>query len=73
MKTPTTVLEISESTPGTEIAAETSATMAASSIVFRHIDCPYAHRHLNKAKLVCIYILLNLYMPFSLNGCIFAV
>ncbi|XVE97770.1 hypothetical protein REPUB_Repub03eG0047500 [Reevesia pubescens] len=52
MKTPRTVLQINESTPGTEIAAETSAAMAASSIVFRHIDRPYARHLLNKAKLL---------------------
>ncbi|XWS70174.1 hypothetical protein CRYUN_Cryun03dG0026100 [Craigia yunnanensis] len=52
MKTPRTVLQINETTPGTEIAAETSAAMAAASIVFRHIDRPYARRLLNKAKLL---------------------
>ncbi|KAA3468249.1 endoglucanase 16-like [Gossypium australe] len=34
MKTPRTVLQINETEPGTEIAAETSAAMAASSILF---------------------------------------
>jgi endoglucanase len=52
MQTPRTVLKIDENTPGTEIAAETSAAMAASSIVFRGIDHPYSRRLLNKAKLV---------------------
>lgn len=52
MKTPRSVLQIDQSNPGTEIAAETSAAMAASSIVFRHFDRPYAHQLLNKAKLV---------------------
>ncbi|KAB2019388.1 hypothetical protein ES319_D08G295600v1 [Gossypium barbadense] len=50
MKTPRTVLQINETEPGTEIAAETSAAMAASSIVFRYVDPPYARRLLNKAK-----------------------
>ncbi|MBA0647255.1 hypothetical protein Goklo_015159, partial [Gossypium klotzschianum] len=50
MKTPRTVLQINETVPGTEIAAETSAAMAASSIVFRYVDPPYARRLLNKAK-----------------------
>lgn len=35
MKTPRSVLQIDQNNPGTEIAAETSAAMAASSIVFR--------------------------------------
>ncbi|GMI88529.1 glycosyl hydrolase 9A4 [Hibiscus trionum] len=50
MTTPRTVLQINETTPGTEIAAETSAAMAASSIVFRSFDKHYARRLLNKAK-----------------------
>jgi hypothetical protein len=52
MQTPRTVLRIDENTPGTEIAAETAAAMAASSIVFRGTDHPYSRRLLNKAKLV---------------------
>jgi endoglucanase len=54
MQTPRTVLKIDENTPGTEIAAETAAAMAASSIVFRSTDRIYARRLLNKAKLVRI-------------------
>ena len=54
MKTPRTVLKIDENTPGTEIAAETAAAMAASSIVFREKDRVYSRRLLNKAKLVRI-------------------
>ena len=52
MNTPRTVLQIDSNTPGTEIAAETAAAMAASSIVFREIDRPYSRSLLNKAKLV---------------------
>ncbi|PSS19326.1 Endoglucanase [Actinidia chinensis var. chinensis] len=52
MKTPRTVLQIDQNNPGTEIAAETSAAMAASSIVFRHVDRTYARHLLNKAKLL---------------------
>ncbi|KAK8602406.1 hypothetical protein V6N13_057963 [Hibiscus sabdariffa] len=50
MKGPRRVLQINKDTPGTEIAGETSAAMAASSIVFRHIDASYARHLLNKAK-----------------------
>ncbi|CAL5419492.1 unnamed protein product [Camellia sinensis] len=46
------VLEIDEKKPGTEIAAETSAAMAASSIVFRNFNKTYATHLLNKAKLL---------------------
>ncbi|KAF8393624.1 hypothetical protein HHK36_021869 [Tetracentron sinense] len=52
MNTPRTVLKIDENNPGTEIAAETAAAMAASSIVFRSFDHAYARRLLNKAKLL---------------------
>ena len=52
MKTKRSVKLIDGNTPGSEIAAETAAAMASSSIVFRHIDRKYARRLLNKAKLV---------------------
>ncbi|KAK4274534.1 hypothetical protein QN277_017739 [Acacia crassicarpa] len=52
MKTKRTVLHIGDGTPGTEIAAETAAAFASSSIVFRSVDRAYARRLLNKAKLM---------------------
>ncbi|KAM5566176.1 endoglucanase 16-like [Rosa sericea] len=52
MRTPRTVYRIDENTPGSEIAGETSAAMAAASIAFRSIDQVYARRLLNKAKLL---------------------
>ncbi|KAJ8635972.1 hypothetical protein MRB53_010239 [Persea americana] len=52
MQTPRTVQRIDESTPGTEVAAETSAALAASSIVFRSENRTYSRRLLNKAKLL---------------------
>ncbi|XP_031278486.1 endoglucanase 16-like [Pistacia vera] len=52
MNTPRNVLMIDSNTPGAEIAAETSAAMAASSIVFRTVDRHYSRRLLNKAKLL---------------------
>lgn len=52
MKTPRNVLQIDKNAPGTEIAAETSAALAAASIVFRGVDHTYARRLLNKAKTV---------------------
>ncbi|KAI4316461.1 hypothetical protein L6164_024439 [Bauhinia variegata] len=50
MKTKRSVLKIDSNSPGTEIAAETSAAMASSAIVFRRIDRLYSRRLLNKAK-----------------------
>ncbi|OIT02549.1 endoglucanase 16 [Nicotiana attenuata] len=52
MKTPTTVLMIDQSNPGTEVAAETSAAMAAASVVFRGTNRTYARQLINKAKLL---------------------
>uniref|UniRef100_A0A5B7BKP5 Endoglucanase n=1 Tax=Davidia involucrata TaxID=16924 RepID=A0A5B7BKP5_DAVIN len=52
MQTPRSVLKIDQSTPGTEIAAETSAAMAAASIALVHLDRAYARHLLNKAKLL---------------------
>ncbi|RHN82464.1 putative cellulase [Medicago truncatula] len=50
MKTKRTYKLIDSNTPGFKIAAETSAVMATSSIVFRHVDRKYARHLLNKAK-----------------------
>ncbi|KAL3500863.1 hypothetical protein ACH5RR_039956 [Cinchona calisaya] len=50
MKTPRSVLQIDQNDPGTEIAAETSAALAAASVVFRRSDHAYSRRLLNKAK-----------------------
>ncbi|KOM42110.1 hypothetical protein LR48_Vigan04g230800 [Vigna angularis] len=50
MKTPRTVKKIGEGTAGSEIAAETAAAMAASSIVFRPKNRKYARSLLNRAK-----------------------
>ncbi|KAE8689159.1 Endoglucanase 19 [Hibiscus syriacus] len=52
MKGPMPVLQINSDNPGTEIAGETSAAMAAASMVFRRIDAPYARHLLSKAKLL---------------------
>lgn len=54
MDTPRTVLKIDQSTPGTEIAAETAAALASSSIVFRDLDRAYAGVLLTRAKAVHI-------------------
>ena len=51
MNTPRTLYQIDDKTPGTEIAAETAAALAASAIVFRN-EKDYSRRLLNKAKLV---------------------
>ncbi|KAJ0780447.1 putative cellulase [Helianthus annuus] len=52
MKTPRTVLEINQNRPGTEVAAETAAALAASSIVFRKVDHAYAETLVSRAKML---------------------
>ena len=53
MDTPRTLYKIDKDTPGTEIAAETAAALAASSIVFRGTDPHYSHLLLQRSKSVC--------------------
>lgn len=50
MDTPRTLYKIDQYNPGTEIAAETAAALAASSIVFVAIDNPYSQSLLDRAK-----------------------
>lgn len=42
MDTPRNVLKIDRNTPGSEVAAETAAALAAASLVFRRTDPTYA-------------------------------
>ncbi|XP_068646728.1 endoglucanase 23-like [Aristolochia californica] len=49
MDTPRTVYTVDENNPGSEIAGETAAALAASSMVFRSRDPPYAQRLLETA------------------------
>lgn len=42
MDTPRTVVKIDQNTPGTEVAAETAAALAAASLVFRKCDPNYS-------------------------------
>ncbi|XP_010264394.1 PREDICTED: endoglucanase 8-like [Nelumbo nucifera] len=50
MDTPRTVYSITKHRPGSEVAGETAAALAASSIVFRSSDPSYSLRLLNRAK-----------------------
>lgn len=52
MESPRTLYRIDENTPGTEIAAETAAAMAASSLVFASHNRTYSNGLLNRAKWV---------------------
>jgi endoglucanase len=49
MDTPRTVYKVDSSTPGSDVAAETAAALAASSLVFRKADRAYASRLLGRA------------------------
>lgn len=59
MKSARPVLELNEKKPGTEIAAETAAALAASAIVFRGVDQPYSQKLLNGAKKVFFFKFFN--------------
>ncbi|KAJ1283517.1 hypothetical protein BS78_03G134100 [Paspalum vaginatum] len=52
MDTPRTVYKVDPGTPGSDVAAETAAALAAASLVFRKSDPAYAGRLLARAKRV---------------------
>ncbi|KAI5056587.1 hypothetical protein GOP47_0028405 [Adiantum capillus-veneris] len=52
MKTPRTAFQINASNPGTEVAAETAAALAAASLVFKHVDDDYSAVLLTRATMV---------------------
>lgn len=52
MDTPRTVYSVSASNPGSDVAAETAAALAASSMVFRKVDPKYSRLLLATAKKV---------------------
>ncbi|CAN1292606.1 Endoglucanase 17 [Linum perenne] len=49
MDTPRTVLKIDENSPGSDVAGETAAALAAASLVFRRCDPSYSKLLLNRA------------------------
>lgn len=56
MDTPRSVLQISESLPGTEVAADTAAALAATSIIFKSSNVEYSTRGLEVAKQVSLLL-----------------
>lgn len=50
MDTPRTVYSVSSSNPGSDVAGETAAALAAASMVFRKVDSKYARSLLATAK-----------------------
>lgn len=52
MDTPRTLYKITSSSPGSEVAAEAAAALAAASIVFKVADSKYSDRLLRHSKLV---------------------
>ncbi|GJY33191.1 endoglucanase, partial [Tanacetum coccineum] len=50
MDTPRTVIEINTNSPGTEVAADSAAALAAASIVFKGVDPDYSSRLLKHSK-----------------------
>lgn len=54
MDTPRAVYKVDHAHPGSDVAAETAAALAAASIVFRSSDPPYSQRLLDRAVAVRI-------------------
>jgi endoglucanase len=55
MDTPRTVYKVDPSTPGSDVAAETAAALAAASLVFRKSDPAYSSRLVARAKKVLLH------------------
>lgn len=53
MDTPRNVYKIDKNTPGSEVAAETAAALAAASLVFRKSDPSYSKTLVTRAIRVC--------------------
>ena len=49
MDTPRSVFKVDKNTPGTEVAAETAAALAAASLVFRRSDPTYSKTLVKRA------------------------
>lgn len=56
MDTPRSVFKIDKNTPGTEVAAETAAALAAASLVFRKCDPNYSKILARRATRVYIIL-----------------
>lgn len=55
MDTPRSVFKIDKNTPGTEVAAETAAALAAASLVFRRSDPTYSKILARRAiRVICL-------------------
>ena len=58
MDTPRSVFKIDRNTPGSDVAAETAAALAAASVVFRRSDPTYSKLLIRRAIRVKFYLLL---------------
>lgn len=56
MDTPRSVYKIDQNTPGSEVAAETAAALAAASLVFRRSDPTYSKLLVRRAMRVGKYL-----------------
>lgn len=68
MDTPRTLYKIDKYAPGSEIAAETAAALAASSIVFRVVDPGYSYLLLQRSQSVCLGAQIPLRKPYSCSA-----
>ena len=76
MDTPRTVYKVDPSTPGSDVAAETAAALAAASLVFRKSDPAYSSRLVARAKRVpphCLHTTSTVASAASLSAALFRV
>jgi hypothetical protein len=69
MTTPRTAYQINASSPGSDLAAETAAAMAAASIVFKDVDASYSATLLSHAREVRVPGLHENRKAFKPNFC----
>ncbi len=72
MDTPRPAFQVNTNRPGSDVAAETAAALAAASLAFRDLDSIYSARLLTSAIQVCMFTtnaIITLFSPFLLLTC----
>lgn len=70
MDTPRNVYKVSPQNPGSDVAAETAAALAASSLVFKDSDPSYSSKLLQTAINVITFTLFISYVLLCLCACV---
>jgi hypothetical protein len=72
MDTPRPAFQVNTNRPGSDVAAETAAALAAASLAFRDLDSIYSARLLTSAIQVCMFTtneIITLFSPCLLLTC----